>query len=107
MMSRRSLLAGLGAAAASAQTADTGAAKGPIKPKVLKQGDTVGLITPSTAVTDPEKLNLAERTVRFFGLTPKWGKNVTKRAGYLGGSIEERIEDLHAMFQDPAVKAVF
>ncbi len=100
------MLAGLGATAAMAQTTVTRPA-GTMKPKVLKEGDTVGLITPSTAVTDPERLNTAERTVRFFGLVPKWGKNVAKRAGYLGGSIEERLEDLHAMFSDPAVKAVF
>ena len=103
MMSRRAVLGGLGAAMFSgeAQTA------GPIKPKALKQGDTVGLITPSTAVTDPEDLIMVERTVRYFGLVPKWGKNVTRRAGYLGGSIDERLEDLHAMFSDAAVKAVF
>src|SRR4051794_33222538 len=85
MLSRRSVLAGLGGTAA-AQTIVTLPVT-VMKPKVLKQGDTVGLITPSTAVTDPERLNTAERTVRFFGLVPKWGKNVTKRAGYLGGSI--------------------
>ena len=103
MMSRRAVLGGLSAAIVSgeAQTAE------PIKPKALKQGDTVGLITPSTAVTDPEDLIMVERTVRYFGLVPKWGKNVAKRAGYLGGSIDERLEDLHAMFSDPAVKAVF
>lgn len=78
-----------------------------LKPKVLNARDSVGLITPSTAVTDPEKLNTAERTVRYFGLVPKWGKNVGKRAGYVGGSIEERVDDLHAMFSDASVKAVF
>jgi muramoyltetrapeptide carboxypeptidase len=103
MLSRRALLAALGAAAASGQPAEGRL----IKPKVLKQGDAVGLITPSTAVTDPERLRTAERTVRYFGLEPKWGKNVGKRAGYLGGSIDERLDDLHAMFADPAVKAVF
>lgn len=104
MMSRRTILAGAGAMAAAA--AQNSGAK-LIKPKVLKQGDTVGLITPSTAVTDPERLLTAERTIRHFGLVPKWGKNVSKKAGYLGGSVEERVEDLHAMFRDESVKAVF
>ena len=53
------------------------------------------------------RLQTAERTVRYFGLVPKWGKNVGKRAGYTGGSIEERVDDLHAMFADLAVKGVF
>ena len=82
-------------------------ATGLLKPRVLKKGDTVGLITPSTAVTDPEKLATVERTVRYFELVPKWGKHVGKRAGYLGGSIDERLEDLHAMFADSTVKAIF
>lgn len=103
MMRRRTVLAGMGALAAAAQTATSKL----LKPRALKAGDTVGLITPSTGVSDPEKLNTAERTVRYFGLVPKWGKNVSKRAGYLGGSIDERADDLNAMFADDAVKAVF
>ena len=38
---------------------------------------------------------------------PKFGRNVRKRDGYLGGSIEERLDDLHAMFADPEVNAIF
>jgi muramoyltetrapeptide carboxypeptidase len=104
-MSRRAVLSGIPAAMLSGMAQEQQAA--PIKPKVLKAGDTVGLITPSTAVTDPEDLMMVERTVRYFGLVPKWGKNVARRAGYLGGSISERLDDLHAMFSDPAIKAVF
>lgn len=78
-----------------------------IKPKALREGDTVGLITPSTSVSDPDRLLLAERTLRYFGLKPKFGRNVKKKEGYLGGSVEERVSDLHDMFRDPEVKAVF
>ena len=101
-LTRRTVLAGAGMAIATAQSNTA-----PLKPRVLRKGDTVGLITPSTAVTDPEKLATAERTVRYFDLAPKWGKHVGKRAGYLGGSVEERLEDLHAMFADTTVRAVF
>lgn len=78
-----------------------------VRPPVLRPEDTVGLITPATYVSDPDRLALAERTVKHFGLKLKLGKNVRKRAGYLGGSAEERLEDLHAMFRDPEVRAVF
>ena len=30
-----------------------------------------------------------------------------KQSGYLGGTVQERIDDLHDMFRDPEVKAVF
>ena len=78
-----------------------------IRPKILRSGDSVGLITPSTYVSDPDRLALAERMVRYFGLKPKWGKNVRKRAGYLGGSVAERVDDLHAMFADREVAGIF
>jgi muramoyltetrapeptide carboxypeptidase len=35
------------------------------------------------------------------------GANVRKRNGYLGGTVEERLDDLHAMFRDPQVAAVW
>ena len=93
----------LGGLAAAAQAADTPL----VKPKVLRQGDTVGLITPATYVSDPERVEAAERTVRYFGCVPKLGRNVRKRTGYVGGTIDERIADLHDMFGDPDVKAIF
>jgi len=87
----------------SAQTQD----RAVLKPPPLREGDTVGLITPSTYVSDPDSLELARRTIEYFGLKPKMGRNVKQRDGYLGGSVEERVADLHAMFSDPKVNAVF
>ena len=103
-MTRRDLLAVAGAGFAVAQSP---AGSAVIKPKALGQGDTVGLITPSTFVSDPERLDTVERTVRYFGLVPKWGKSVGKKWGYAGGTIDERLDDLHSMFVDSSVKAVF
>jgi len=102
-MNRRQLAGALSAGLAFAQAP----ARGLIKPKALAKGDTVGLITPATFVSDPERLETAERTMRHFGLEPKWGKNVGKKWGYAGGTVEERVDDLHAMFADRSVKGVF
>lgn len=103
MLDRRRFLSAAIAATAYAQTP----ASNVLKPRVLKQGDTVGLITPSTFVSDPDDIETAARTMDYFGLKVKWGKNVRKRSGYLGGSIEERVSDLHAMFADPDVRGIF
>ncbi len=103
-MTRRRYLSTAIAASAALPAAQ---ADGLVRPKALKPGDTVGLITPSTYVSDPDRIALAERTVRYFGLIPKFGKNVKQREGYLGGSVEDRLADLHAMFRDPEVKGVF
>jgi muramoyltetrapeptide carboxypeptidase len=88
--------------AASAQTPQS-----ILKPKALKPGDTVGLITPSTYVSDPDRLQLARMTVEGLGLKLKLGRAVGRRDGYLGGTIAERVADIHAMFSDPEVKGLF
>jgi muramoyltetrapeptide carboxypeptidase len=99
---RRGFLAGLAGSAAAIPPAEP-----LLRPPALRRGDTVGLITPATAVTDPDQLAMAARTVEYFDLKLKWGRNVGRRWGYLGGTDAERLDDLHAMFRDPEVKAVF
>jgi muramoyltetrapeptide carboxypeptidase len=99
-MNRRHFIGAMGATSAAQST-------GLLRPKALKPGDTIGLITPATYVSDPDRLIMAERTIKYFGLNLKMGRNVRKRTGYLGGTIEERVDDLHAMFRDPEVKGVF
>ncbi len=100
-MTRRALLAGALPWGAFAQS------PAPIKPKALRPGDTVGLITPSTYISNPDSLQLLARTMDFFKLKFKFGRNVKKRNGYLGGSIDERVSDLHDTFRDPEIKGVF
>ena len=100
-MTRRDLMAG------AALFAPQAAVKTLLKPRALKPGDTVGLITPSTFVSDPDRIALAARTIEYFGLKMKMGQNVRKQTGYVGGTIAQRVSDLHDMFRDPEVKAVF
>ena len=110
-MRRRRFLTGSGAALAATFVrglASAGpAAEGLIRPKALRAGAIVGLITPGTAVSDPDRLALAARTLKFFGLRMRMGKNVGRRSSDFGSSIDERLDDLHAMFRDPEVDAVF
>src|SRR5579859_3784737 len=75
--------------------------------RALKPGDTVGLITPSSYVSDPDELAFAKRFCEFFGLKWKMGRNVGRRFGYLAGTAQERVDDLHAMFSDSSVQGVF
>ncbi len=78
-----------------------------IRPKALRAGDTVGLITPATYVPDPDRLASAERALKYFGLRVKFGKNAGKRQSLYRDSVGERLDDLHAMFRDREVKGVF
>ena len=78
-----------------------------IKPNALRHGDTIGIITPSTEVIDPDRLALATHTLKYFGLNPHLGKNVGKRAVTYADSVDARLDDLHELFDDRSVKAVF
>jgi muramoyltetrapeptide carboxypeptidase len=115
-MKRRNFLAGVGAACAfpvlraanySSAAHSSIVPVDLLRPKALRPGDVVGLITPATEVPDPDRLALAERTINYFKLRMKRGRNVGRRFGTYRESVQARLDDLHAMFRDPEVKAVF
>jgi len=78
-----------------------------IKPKKLQKGDLIGIISPSSSVDDPAKLEKSVIYLENLGYKVQVGKNVGKVKGYLAGTDTERIDDLHAMFSDKKVKAIF
>jgi muramoyltetrapeptide carboxypeptidase len=86
---------------------ETGSATNLIRPKALRAGGAVGVITPATEVLDPDRLALIERTVKYFGLQMKRGKNVGRRIASYRESVQARLDDLHEMFRNPEIKAVF
>ncbi len=78
-----------------------------IYPGALKQGDTIGIIAPATSVTDPDELAKAKESLNYFGLSAKFGKNILNGTGYKTRTVKERLDDLHSMFADKDVSAVF
>ncbi|MBT8379808.1 MAG: LD-carboxypeptidase [Ignavibacteria bacterium] len=77
-----------------------------IKPKKLKKNGVIGIISPASS---PEDITQIEKGVRYLerlGYRTKIGKNVGKSSGYLAGSDEERVKDLHEMFKDKIVDAI-
>ena len=78
-----------------------------IKPPKLNPGDTIGLITPASSLFEPHQ-TLIEATEKItnLGFKVKTGKHIFKKWGYLAGTDEERVEDIHDMFADDEVMAV-
>lgn len=77
-----------------------------IKPKKLNKGDLIGVISPAST---PDELSRIEDGVKYLqklGYRVEVGKNVGKTHGYLAGSDDERVEDLHYMFKKKEVKAI-
>jgi len=77
-----------------------------IIPKRLKQGDTIGLIAPAGPVI-PEEIQPTIQILKDKGYRVIESAHLYKRQGYLAGSDEERLLDLHFMFLQSDVKAVF
>src|SRR5262249_44240905 len=98
---------GAGIVAAHAnQTINPTAKESLVRPKRLKPGSTIGLITPASGLDDLGALKKVEHTIKYFGWRAKFGKNVGKQSPYYD-TIDKRLDDLHAMFRDPEVDAVF
>ncbi len=76
-------------------------------PPRLHVGDLVGLITPASPVADPSRIDAGVRYLERKGLRTAIGSHVGMVNGYLAGSDEQRAQDLHEMFRNPEVKAVF
>ena len=72
----------------------------------LKPGDHIGLICPSGPISQ-ERLDRSLSNMSQLGLVPILGKYIMQQKGYLAGSQNERLEDLHNMYADPAIKAIW
>lgn len=78
-----------------------------LKAKKLKKGDKVGLIAPGSAVNSPDDIQYSIEAVKYFGLEPIIAKNLKKGSGYKTRTISERVDDIHDMFLDDKIKAIF
>ena len=77
-----------------------------IKPEKLKREDVIGIISPSSPISDKAKLEAGVSYFKKMGYRVKVGNNAMKEWGYLAGTDEERVEDIHNMFLDHEVKLI-
>ncbi|MCW8848488.1 MAG: LD-carboxypeptidase [Melioribacteraceae bacterium] len=78
-----------------------------LKPKKLESGDVIGIISPSSSPENLEKIENGVNYLEKLGYKVEIGENVGKVHGYLAGTDEERLSDLHSMFKNKNVKAIF
>lgn len=110
MLKRRGFLARLGGTWLGGMLWPlVGYAAGPkkiIKPKRLAAGDTVGLIAPSGPIS-AEGFERAMQTLKDLGLQVKPGQYARNEKGFLAGTDQERLADLHWAFSDPEIDAIW
>ncbi|TAK62023.1 MAG: LD-carboxypeptidase [Bacteroidetes bacterium] len=78
-----------------------------IKPKALRHGDVIGIAAPASPPASTEHLTRGIRYLEQLGFRVELGASLYKRAGYLAGSDRERASDLHTLFSNKNVKAIF
>lgn len=75
-------------------------------PAPLNRGDTVALVSPSSASSERLSLQLAREAMEALGFRVRTGEHYGARYGYLAGTDAERAADLNTMFADKQVKAI-
>ena len=77
-----------------------------IKPPRLVKGDVIGIISPAGPV---DKLDLQPglKVLESAGFKVGLGSHVYDKRGYLAGDDSDRLDEIHAMFHDKDIKAIF
>ncbi|MBL0332883.1 MAG: LD-carboxypeptidase [Chlorobiota bacterium] len=77
-----------------------------IKPKKIKKGECIGIVSPSSPQKDETRLLNGVKYFESLGYNVILGKNVFNRYGYLAGSDLERASDINDMINNPLVKMI-
>jgi muramoyltetrapeptide carboxypeptidase len=77
-----------------------------IRPKRLKKGAHIGLITPGSFIDD-EGLQKAVNNLENLGFKVSLAKNIRAERGFTAGSDQERLADLHHMFADKSIDGIW
>lgn len=77
-----------------------------IKPSRLRSGDLVGLIAPG-GVVDDALIEKCVKNLESFGMRVKVSANIRAARGGYAGTVAQRVDDLHSMFLDREVKAIW
>lgn len=77
-----------------------------IKPRRLRSGDTVALISPGSYAPD-DAVQKAYLNLENLGLKVKPGKHLRAQRGFTAGTDQQRLGDLHDAFADNEISAVW
>lgn len=79
-----------------------------IHPQKLVRGDTIGIISPSAWLCPifPHRVENWVKMLEQLGFNVKFAHNAKNNAWYVSWSIQERVDDIHEMFEDTSVKAI-
>lgn len=76
-----------------------------VRPPILRQGDTVGIVTLGSPL-DKQTIDTGVETLQNLGFNVVMGRNVYASTGFLAGGDQQRAEDLMDMFRNPNVRLI-
>ena len=77
-----------------------------LKPPRLRPGDTIALVAPG-GHTSEDAIARATAKIGRLGFRLRESAHLRAQFGNYGGSVQQRVADLHAMFADPDVRAIW
>jgi muramoyltetrapeptide carboxypeptidase len=80
---------------------------GSLKPKALRAGSRVGLVSPAGPLLERDDVARGEELCRALGYEPVAFPNAGRKYGYLAGTDDERVADLNAALADGSLDAVW
>ena len=78
-----------------------------IKPRSLKKGDHVYLISPGTNTPEPESIAKAKEVCSWLGVKPVFSKSLQIGQGYRTRSADIRADELMSAFENNNIKGIF
>jgi muramoyltetrapeptide carboxypeptidase len=75
-------------------------------PKALPKNATLGLVAPASPIYSKTEFDQMLVDLTDLGYNLVLGNHVDDRYGYLAGKDEDRVEDLHQMFSNPAIDGI-
>ncbi len=77
-----------------------------IRPPRLRSGDKIGIIAPAGAV-EPDEIEASLDLLKRMDYEIVEAPHLYDKDGYLAGTDEDRLSDLHLMFDDKEIRAIF
>lgn len=105
-ISRRTFAALMAAGMMAPGVTHSAPARTLIKPPRLRPGATIGLVAPGGYTTEAA-IAKAVRNIASLGCRVKEGVHLRAVFGNYAGTAQQRVDDLHAMFADPDVDAIW
>jgi len=78
----------------------------PILAAPLKKGDTIGIIAPAGPVRNESDFSSGLKMLTDLGFKTRYRNDILRQNGFLAGTDQERLAELHELWRDPEVQAI-